>query len=77
MGLTCMVILRDSGLAGYVVVLDNKMTLSFDLDLKANQATNDLIYYYMYLYVPSAIVLQAFESTSDCACNDIHLGLLL
>ena len=47
-----MVILRDSGLAGYVVVLDNnlKMTLSFDLDLKANHATNDLIYY-MYLHV--------------------------
>ena len=44
-GLTRMVILRDSGLAKYVVVLDNKMTLSFDLDLKANQATNDLIYY--------------------------------
>ena len=42
-----MVILRDSGLAKYVVVLD-KMTLSFDLDLKANQTTNDLIYY-MYL----------------------------
>ena len=39
-----MVILRDSGLAKYVVTLD-KMTLSFDLDLKANQATNDLIYY--------------------------------
>ena len=66
-----MVILRDSGLAGYVVVLDNKMTLSFDLDLKANQATNDQIDY-VYLYVPSAIVLPAFESTSDSACNDIH-----
>ena len=31
----------------------------------------------MYLIVPSAIVLLAFESTSDHACNDIHLGLLL
>ena len=57
-----MVILRDSGLAKYIVVLDNKMTLSFDLDLKASQATNDLMYY-MYLHVPSAIVLLPFEST--------------
>ena len=42
------------------------MTLSFDLDLKANQATNDLIYN-IYLHVPLAIVFLVFESTSDHA----------
>ena len=52
-----MVILRDSGLANYVVVLDNKVTLNFDLDLKVNQATN-----YLILHLPSVIVLVAFES---------------
>lgn len=64
-----MVILRDSGLAKYVVVLDNKMTLSFDLDLKANQATNDLIYY-MYLQQLSLWHSKA-PIPSENSCQDL------